>query len=158
MMKKLKQTKNNWIHLASTIGLVLCAGIGIFVIMQFRSAWQGPVITVNYPLAGQTVHDPVVLISGTTHNIAQLNIFGAATPIQLKTNTFVSEQSVPPGISEIILDGYTRSGRHTRTVVPILYTPPQPGQPISPTLEVLRKNAPIETPFRPTSDLLEEVQ
>jgi len=132
--------------------------LALLVVIQFRSTWQGPRIELIYPLPGQTVHDPVLVISGLAVNVAQLYVHGRAIPIQLKTNRFVDELALPAGTSSIVLDGYTRSGAHTRTVIPINYAPSVQDGTIAPHIQFLQKLAPTETPFRATSDLLEAIQ
>lgn len=157
-MKTLKQRNNRWIQISQIAGVVLlCAGVA-FVVVQFRSSWQGPRIELDYPVAGQTVQDPVLTISGTAYNIAQLYIHGRATPIQLKTNRFTADLALPMGATSITLDGYTRSGRHARLNVPILHIAPVPGAPLPAGIELLQKLQPTETPFRATSDLLDIIQ
>jgi hypothetical protein len=158
MRKTLNQTNNHWVDIARAFGMVLALGILVFVVIQFRSTWQGPIIEVRYPAPGQTIYDPVIIISGKTKNIAQLRVFGSPVPIQLKSNLFSTEVALPEGVSTITIDGYTRSGEHTRTNIPVLHTLLTKGSQLPPNLEIFQKYAPVETPFRPTSDLLEELE
>jgi len=158
MRKKLRQRANRWLAVSRALGVVALAVCALFVVVQFRSSWQGPRIETSYPVPGLTVHDPVVIISGVAHNIAQLYISGVPTPIQLKTHQFVAELALPLGATSITLDGYSRSGKHTRSIIPILYELPRPGQPLPHGIELLQRLDPTEIPFRATSDLLELIQ
>lgn len=156
--KRMNQKTNRWIIIGKGVSFALFVGFVLFVVIQFRSTWQGPRIELSYPLPGQTIHDPILIISGTAHNVAQLSVFGRDIPIQLKTNRFVDEIALPQGVSSIVLDGYTRSGNHTRTIIPINYQPLTDDNTTTPNIELLQKLDPTETPFRATSDLLETIQ
>ncbi len=157
-IKNLNRTNNHWLAIARTclviVGILLIA----FVVMQFRSAWQGPLIYIDYPVSGETVSSPIITIRGSTANVAQLFINGVITPVELSTERFVFETALPPGASNITLDGYTRSGDHTRTLVPIYYKPPNLIRTLSPDLEAVSNLNIIETPFRPTSDIFDAIQ
>lgn len=152
------QQNNRWIGIAYTAGVVFCILFIVFVFIQFRSAWIGPVITLDYPQPGEDLHQSVLVISGTTQNIAQLFVHGLPVPIQLKTNRFATEIALPIGVSSITLDGFTRSGRHRRVQIPVRYTLSHTGVAVPASIELLRNLEPEEVQFRPTSDLLDSVQ
>jgi hypothetical protein len=149
---------NNWNTVGKITGVVAVVLMMLYSFYQFRAWWRGPIIEITSPVSGVRTETSIIRIAGRTSNIAQLYIMGRPVPIELRTNNFSTEISVPEGVSTITFDGFSRYDNHTREKILVYYTPPAVTTTPDPTLDFFKSLKPIQVQFRPGSDIINSIE
>jgi|SRR3989344_3230196 len=97
--------------------LLLVGGYSLF---EARFLIQGPVITVDAPLNGQRLSDPLVQIAGKAKNISDIALNERKIFIDEK-GQFREHLLLYYGYNVLTLTAHDRFGRETRKILELVY-------------------------------------
>ena len=97
---------------------ILILGYGLF---QARNLINGPEINISSPKNGDSVVDPLVIVSGSTFNITHITLNDRQIFVD-KQGKFIEKLLVPPGYTIIKLAAQDKFGRVTQKLVELNYT------------------------------------
>ena len=101
-----------------TVAVVLVLGYTAF---EARGFVRGPVITIENPLPGATITEPLIHITGTAKNISAIMMNGR--PIFISEEGHIDEPvALSPGYNEVYFVGTDRFGKQNTLILPLSYT------------------------------------
>lgn len=110
----------NIVHVI-TILVVLAVIIG-YSYLEMRGMLMGPRITIDSPTNGQTVSDPILVLSGVAENVRVISLNGREILID-EVGNFEEIHLLYPGHNTIVLRAQDRFDTEIEQRMQIIYTP-----------------------------------
>jgi len=102
-----------------TVLLSLGFILALYVVFQARFIILGPQISIDYPRDAQEVTDPLLIMRGTAHNVARIELNWRQIFAD-REGTWSEKLLLSPGVSIMTVNARDRFGRETEEQVRVI--------------------------------------
>lgn len=111
-----------WKLVRVVLGLVICATVAGYVVFEARGIVAGPSLSVEQPLAGTTIVEPVTRLTGTAERISKISLNGRPIFIS-EEGAFDEPLILALGYNEILVEAWDRFDKKTSVMLPVVHRP-----------------------------------